>query len=193
MASTALLLIDLQNEVLHADGQMRGDLPAVAARLLDATRRLVAWSRERTYPVIWVRMAFRAGFVDASRGVRFGTSATAGRMLDGTWGAEIVDGIGRRAEDIVITKKRSSAFFNTDLDLVLNGLETRRLLVGGTSTNWAIESTVRDGDSRDYEMIVVRDATAARIAELHERIKGLVATEAPGGFVTRILGRELGL
>jgi len=168
VADTGLLLIDLQNDVLHPDGRMRGDLPAVTPRLLDATRTLVAWARERAYPVIWVRMAFRAGFVDASRGVRLGTAATAGRMLDGTWGAEIVEGIGRREEDIVVTKKRSSAFFNTDLDLVLNGLGTTRLVVGGTSTNWAVESTVRDGDSRDYEMIVVREATAARIAELHE-------------------------
>jgi ureidoacrylate peracid hydrolase len=168
VASTALLLIDLQNEVLHADGQMRGDLPAVADGLLEAVRKLVAWARERKHPVVWVRMAFRPGFVDASRGVRTGTSATAGRMIDGSWGAEIIGGIGRRDEDVVVTKKRSSAFFNTDLDFVLNGLGATRLIVGGTSTNWAIESTVRDGDSRDHEMIVVREATAARIADLHE-------------------------
>jgi ureidoacrylate peracid hydrolase len=168
VVDAALLLIDLQNEVLHPDGRMRGDLPAVADGLLDAVRKLVTWARERKHPVIWVRMAFRPGFVDAGRGVRSNTSATAGRMLDGTWGAEIVDGIGRRDEDIVVTKKRSSAFFNTDLDFILNGLGTKRLVVGGTSTNWAIESTVRDGDSRDHEMIVVRDATAARIADLHE-------------------------
>jgi nicotinamidase-related amidase len=140
----------------------------VANRLADATRQLVAWARDRAYPVIWVRMAFRPGFVDASRGVRSGTSATAGRLVEGTWGAEILEGLGRGPEDIVVTKKRSSAFFNTDLDLVLNGLGVRRLIVGGTSTNWAIESTVRDGDSRDLEMIVVREATASRMADLHE-------------------------
>jgi ureidoacrylate peracid hydrolase len=166
--ATALLLIDLQNEVLHPDGKMRGDLPAGADRLVAAVRDLVVWARARAHPVIWVRMAFRPGLVDAARGVREGTSATAGRLVDGTWGAEILDGIGREPEDIVVTKKRSSAFFNTDLDFVLNGLGVRRLVVGGTSTNWAIESTVRDGDSRDLEMIVVREATASRMAELHE-------------------------
>jgi nicotinamidase-related amidase len=166
--TTALLLIDLQNEVLHPDGGMRGDLPAAADRLVEAVRQLVAWARERSYPVIWVRMAFRPGFVDAGRGVRSNTSATAGRLIDGTWGAEILDGLGRRPDDVVVTKKRSSAFFSTDLDFVLNGLGIRRLVVGGTSTNWAIESTVRDGDSRDLEMLVVREATASRLAELHE-------------------------
>ena len=167
-AGTALLLIDIQNEVMHPDGQLRGDLPAAADRLVDATRQLVAWARDRSYPVIWVRMAFRPGMVDAGRGVRMNTSVTAGRLVDGSWGAEILDGLGRRPDDVVVTKKRSSAFFNTDLDFILNGLGVRRLVVGGTSTNWAIESTVRDGDSRDLEMIVVREATASRIAELHE-------------------------
>jgi nicotinamidase-related amidase len=167
-AGTALLLIDIQNEVMHPDGQLRGDLPAAADRLVDATRQLVAWARDRSYPVIWVRMAFRPGMVDAGRGVRMNTSVTAGRLVDGSWGAEILDGLDRRPDDVVVTKKRSSAFFNTDLDFILNGLGVRRLVVGGTSTNWAIESTVRDGDSRDLEMIVVREATASRIAELHE-------------------------
>jgi len=166
--ATALLLIDLQNEVLHPDGKLRGDLPAQADRLVHATRQLVAWARERSYPVIWVRMAFRPGLVDAGRGVRMNTSVTAGRLVEGQWGAEILDGLGRLPEDVVITKKRSSAFFNTDLDFVLNGLGIRRLVVGGTSTNWAIESTVRDGDSRDLEMIVVREGTASRMADLHE-------------------------
>jgi nicotinamidase-related amidase len=166
--ATALLLIDIQNEVMHPDGQLRGDLPAAADRLIHATRQLVAWAREKGHPVIWVRMAFRPGMVDAGRGVRMNTSVTAGRLVDGTWGAEILDGLGRQPDDVVITKKRSSAFFNTDLDFVLNGLGVGRVVVGGTSTNWAIESTVRDGDSRDLEMIVVREATASRMADLHE-------------------------
>ena len=168
MPDTAVLLIDLQNEVLHPNGTLRGDLPHVADALTGAVRRLVAWAREQELPVIWVKNAFRPGLIDAARSVRQGTAVTAGRFVDGTWGAEILDGLGRSPDDVVITKKRSSAFFGTDLELVLRGLGVERLVVGGTSTNWAIESTVRDGDSRDYTMIVVREATGARVAELHE-------------------------
>lgn len=168
MPKTALLLIDLQNDVLHPNGQLREDLPAVADDLIDAVGKLVAWARERRLPVIWVKNAFRPGLVDAARRVREGTAVTAGRFVDGSWGAEILDGLGRLPDDPVITKKRSSAFFGTDLDLVLRGLGVERLIVGGTSTNWAVESTVRDGDSRDYEMVVVREATGARIRDHHE-------------------------
>jgi nicotinamidase-related amidase len=88
--------------------------------------------------------------------------------VDGTWGAELVDGLGRLDSDIVVTKKRPSAFFGTDLNFVLKGLGVDRLIVAGTSTNWAVESTIRDADSLDYEIVVPREATGARMGDLHE-------------------------
>ena len=60
------------------------------------------------------------------------------------------------------------AVFGTDLEFVLRGLGIRRMIVAGTSTNWAIEATVRDAESLDYEVIVARDATGARMGDLHE-------------------------
>src|SRR2546422_3632625 len=116
MTKNALLLIDLQKEVLDPDGTLCGDLPKVANTLLEAVRKLVSWARERRLPVIWVRMAFRSGYIDASRSVRASAAEMAGRLVDGSWGAELVGGLGRMDDDIVITKKRPSAFFGTDLD-----------------------------------------------------------------------------
>jgi nicotinamidase-related amidase len=168
MSKTALLLVDLQNEVLHNDGTLCGDLRGVAPGLLDATRALIAWARERTIPVIWVRMAYRTGYVDASRWIRDLADDLAGRLVEGTWGAEIIDGLGREPDDIVITKKRSSAFFATDLDMILRSLDVQHIVVGGTSTNWAVEGTARDAESLDYRVTVVREATGCRIQKMHE-------------------------
>ena len=168
MPKTALLLVDIQNEVLHANGTLGGDLSKVASTLLEAVRRLVAWAHEHKLPVIWVRMAFRPGYIDASRNVRASAAEMAGRLVVGSWSAELVDGLGRQEDDIVITKKRPSAFFGTDLNFVLRGLEVERLIVAGTSTNWAIESTVREAESLDYQVIVAREATGARMGEMHE-------------------------
>jgi nicotinamidase-related amidase len=165
MPRTAVLLIDLQNEVLHPDGGLAGDFPATAGPLLDAIRSLVGWARSVGVPVIWVRLAFRPGHVDA---VRDSMSRTKGTLLDGTWGAELFEGLGREPDDIVITKKRPSAFFDTDLRVVLRGLGVDRLIVGGVSTNWAVESTVRDGHSHDIRMVVVREAVGTPFADLHE-------------------------
>jgi nicotinamidase-related amidase len=165
MPRTAVLLIDLQNDVLHPDGGLAGDFPATAEPMLDTIRRLVAWARTADLPVIWARLAFRPGHVDA---VRDSMSRTKGTLVDGSWGAELFDGLGRTADDIVITKKRPSAFFDTDLRVVLRGLGVERLLVGGVSTNWAVESSVRDGHSHDLQMVVIRDAVGTPFKDLHE-------------------------
>ena len=168
MTKTALLLIDLQKEVLDPKGTLNEDLPRFLPRMLEATRELVSWARQRQLPVIWVRMGFRPGYVDASRSIRGSAMARAGLLLDGSWGAEIVDDVGRLDDDVVITKKRTSAFFQTDLDFVLRGLGVDRLVIGGTSTHWAVESTVRDAEALDYDVVVVSDATGSRQAEFHE-------------------------
>ena len=165
MTGTALLLVDIQNEVFHPDGALAGDFPTRAASMLAAVRRLVDWAHARELPVVWLRLAFRPGHFDA---VRDSMSRTRNTFVDGSWGAELLDGLGRRDGDIVITKKRPSGFFQTELTLVLRGLGVDRLIVGGASTNWAVESTVRDGHSHDLEMIVVRDAVATPFEDLHE-------------------------
>ena len=165
MSRTCLLLVDIQNEVFHPDGALAGDFPGQAASMLEAVRRLVRWAHTRGNPVIWLRLAFRPGHFDA---VRDSMSRTKGTFLDGSWGAELLDGLGRTDEDIVITKKRPSGFFDTDLRVVLRGLSVDRIVVGGGSTNWAVESTVRDGHSHDYEMVVAADAVGTPFADLHE-------------------------
>ncbi len=165
MTRTALLLVDIQNEVFHPDGALAGDFPARAESMLAAVRRLVDWAHDRELPVVWLRLAFRPGHFDA---VRDSMSRTRNTFVDGSWGAELLDGLGRRGGDIVITKKRPSGFFQTELTLVLRGLGVDRLIVGGASTNWAVESTVRDGHSHDLQMIVVRDAVATPFEDLHE-------------------------
>jgi len=91
-----------------------------------------------------------------------------GRLVDGTWGAELIEGLGRRPEDVVITKKRPSAFFGTELHFILRGMGIDRLILAGTSTNWAIESTAREGESLDFQIVVPRDATGARMGAFHE-------------------------
>ena len=168
MPRNALLVIDVQKEVLDPKGTLCGDLPKVADELLAAVRTLVDWAHGQDIPVIWIRMAFRPGYVDAPLSVRETAADMAGRLVDGSWGADIVDGVGRRDDDIVITKKRPSAFFGSDLDWVLRGLGVERLIIAGTSTNWAVESTVRDADSLDYRVVIAREATGARMGDMHE-------------------------
>lgn len=165
LTATAVLVVDMQNETLHPDGRLAGDFPSRADGLLQSVRRLVGWAHGHSIPVIWLRLAFRSGHFDA---VRNSMSREKGTFLDGEWGAEIIEGLGRHPDDVVVTKRRPSGFFDTDLDIVLRGLGITRLLVAGISTHWAVESTVRDGHSHDYEMIVIRQAVGSPFPEFHE-------------------------
>lgn len=176
MRRTAVVLVDLTNEVLHEKGTLGGDLQKVARGLLDAARKLVSWAHEHDVAVIWMRTAFRPGYVDASRNMRASAAELNGRLVDGTWGAELMDGIGRDARDIIITKKRPSAFLGTELDFVLRTMGIEQIVLAGTSTNWAIESTARDAESLDYKVLVARDATGARMGAFHEPALRSMAT-----------------
>lgn len=182
MSRTALLLVDIQNEVFHPDGVLAGDFPAQAAPMLDAVRRLVDWGHRTGLPVVWLRLAFRVGHFDA---VRDSMSRKRGTFVDGTFGAELLDGLGRLETDIVVTKKRPSGFFDTDLAIVLRGLGVHKIIVAGASTNWAVESTVRDGHSHDYEMVVVREAVATPFTELHE-----ASLRSMGSVFARVAGLD---
>lgn len=191
MKARALILIDLQNDINHPDGGLADTAPTNAQALAVAARELVSWAREQSIPVIWTRLAFRRGHLDA---VRNSISRRRGTLLDGTWGAELLDGMGREEDDIVITKKRPSAFFATDLDLVLRALRVDQLVIAGGATNWAVESTVRDAHSRDYEVIVARDATGSFDEDLHAAsLKSMGAIFARIASVAEIVGGRMDL
>lgn len=87
----------------------------------------------------------------------------------GSAGSEFVPEIDVQDDDIVITKRRYSAFYGTDLDLVLSNNGIEELLVCGVSTNACVESTVRAAYDRDYRVTVIGDCTAAASRpDLHE-------------------------
>jgi len=66
--------------------------------------------------------------------------------------------------DVVISKHRYSAFFETQLDSVLRARGIETLMFTGATTSVCVESTVRDATFRDYRPIVLRDCTAEPIA-----------------------------
>lgn len=77
----------------------------------------------------------------------------------GTEGAEFVPELDVRGSDVVVTKHRYSAFYNTALDTYLSANDVSHLLVGGVAADVCVESTVRDAFSRDYEVTVLADCT----------------------------------
>lgn len=78
-----------------------------------------------------------------------------------TWGAEIVEGLKPQKGDIVIEKQRYSAFFATNLDMILKSYNSKYIVFTGVATNICVEASLRDTFYLEYFSILISDACAS--------------------------------
>lgn len=178
-----LLIIDMQNELLHPQGKLYNNgFPREFGALVPNVCRLLAAARARGVPVIFVYTAYHPSFVDASP---LSPSRKSGSLVEGSWGAKILEEIAPHEGEIVIRKRRPSAFFETSLDSTLRGLGARALFMCGVATNRAVESTARDAFNRDYRLFLIADGTAARSVAAHN-----TSLESLGGFFGKVVNAD---
>ncbi|MDT0319161.1 isochorismatase family cysteine hydrolase [Streptomyces millisiae] len=167
MSATAILVIDMQNGFVHPDGSVpRAGLgvPGVDA-VVDAMVGLVEAARATGLPVVYTRHVYRENAPEMSPRIRAAFApvlAVDPRMLArGSWDAEVVAELRPEPGDVVVDKSRYDAFLHTDLEPMLRALGVDRLVVGGVLTNYCVESTVRSGVERGFDIAVAADCTAA--------------------------------
>ena len=81
-------------------------------------------------------------------------------LVDGTAGVEIFPDLAPRVGEHVIKKHRYSAFFGTDLDIILRGWGIETVIMSGTTTENCCHATARDAMFRNYRVVFLSDATA---------------------------------
>jgi nicotinamidase-related amidase len=159
-SEVALLVIDMQNDIVRKythDDYMR--------KTIDVIKDMVQWAKERKVPVVYVRVCFRQSHVDAAAS----SPDRERHYLEETeHGSQIIDELRPASDALVVVKRRTGAFYGTDLEIVLRGLGAKTLLFTGTSTARAVESTVREAHSRDFKCIVLSDGCYARTREMHQ-------------------------
>lgn len=89
-------------------------------------------------------------------------------ILRGTWGAEIIDELKPQPSDLIIEKRRFSAFAGTDLDMTLRSFGIKYLVFTGVTTNVCVESSLRDAYHLDYFPILLSNATVAPKTAMYE-------------------------
>lgn len=171
-AGTALLIIDMQNGFLHAQGSCAGiGLPCDALRsALPGCRQLLEAARRDGMPVIFTRYVYRPDYSDGGVVIRefFPDLASAGALQAGSWDADVVDELAPRDGELVVDKNRPSAFYGTPLESYLRGVRADSLIVCGVTTNVCVETTVRDAMQRDLKVWVAGEATAEFDRDRHE-------------------------
>ena len=181
---TALLLLDLQNEMVSAEGKIgAGPLSQAIedAGVLERAGSVLDWARAAGLEIVHVRLGFRTDYLDAlSVAPRIQKLKENGAAQLGEWGTEFAREVAPRADELIITKQCVNPFFNTQL---LNWLLHRgvdHIVLAGVVTNLVVEATARYADDAGLAVTVLSDCCAAPDPELHrfsvERILPMFGT-----------------
>ncbi len=166
---TVLVVIDPQNDFLHADGwyAQQGIDIAHMQRIIEPTRQLLEDVQAKNIPVVWTRHGSRSA-EDAGPFMQLRPFLKEGGLRQDSWGYEIYEELGPRAADWYVEKSRLSAFYNTNLEGVLRTLNADTVLFAGVLTNQCVAASSKDAMYRDFRPIVIEDCTGTTMPHLHE-------------------------
>ncbi len=170
--NTVLVIVDMQKDFLD-DGA-----PCFIAggrSVVPATARLLNWFRGEGMPIIHVITVWQKDGVDMSR---FTTSEELMKrgLREGEPGIQPVDELTPRENEYVVHKKRYSAFYGTELEMLLRSLGAVHVVVAGVATNYCVRSTVHDAAFRDFLPVVASDCATSYTVEEHEQSLRDIAT-----------------
>jgi isochorismate hydrolase len=157
---SCLLVVDMQNFFLNPKSPTytHGGLA-----ILPNIAKLIKAYRKKKLPVIYTAHMHKSNEID---GGILGWWWE-GMIIENTKEAEIHPDLTPLPAEKVIHKHRYSAFYNTDLEIVLRCLGITDLIITGVMTNLCCESTARDAYFRDLRVFFLLDATGTVNEELH--------------------------
>jgi len=148
-SNTALLVMDVQPGIV----ERAGDKDTYLTR----ARSAVDHAHARGMRVVYVVVGFRAGAPEASEAFR----AHAASFTDPNPAMTPADG------DVVVTKRRVSAFAGSDLEVLLRANDVRHLELCGIATSGVVLSTIREAADKDYQLTVLSDLCVDADPEVH--------------------------
>jgi ureidoacrylate peracid hydrolase len=172
---TAVIVVDMQNAFVKKGGYfdlVGYDLSGTQG-IIAPCREIITAARQRGARIIYFQMGCSPDFSDRgpadspynlkAKGLRLIHQRPEVKdkfYLYGSWGAEIIEELEPRAEDIVVKKQKYDGFIGTNLEIILSTFGIRYLAFVGTATNLCVESTLRHAFFLDYFPILVSDAVS---------------------------------
>ncbi|MFJ3799550.1 cysteine hydrolase family protein [Streptomyces sp. NPDC090088] len=166
VGNTVLIVVDIQGgdvepsaartEIPHMDGR---------AERMPRVHELIRRTREQGIPVVWIQEVHKPNLVDI------------GRELDGSEGphciegwpeTELSQGLRPRPDEFLIRKRRYSAFFGTELEIVLKAYRAETLFLIGGLTDVCVHYTAVDAHQHDYRVRVVTDCVGGSSRQAHD-------------------------
>src|SRR4051812_1095528 len=157
--SVALILIDVINDMEFEDGERLFENALPAAKKLAALRRR---AKDAGVPVIYVNDNFGKWRSDFRQQL--------GHVLDdGVRGQPIAELLRPGEDDYFVLKAKHSGFYHSQLDLLIQYLQVRTVVMAGFTTDICVLFTASDAYLRDLDIIVPPDCSAAATGEQHQR------------------------
>jgi ureidoacrylate peracid hydrolase len=163
---TALVLIEFQNDFTSEGGALHGAVKPVMddSNMMANTIATVEQARAAGITIIHVPITFVKGYYEITEhpyGILKGVVDNTA-FVKGSWGAAISDSMTPHEGDIIIEGKRGlDTFTSTNLDFILRSKGIENIVLGGFLTNCCVESTMRTGYEKGYNVFTLTDCTAA--------------------------------
>ena len=160
----AIIVVDMLKDNFRKEAHL--SITSEALRIIPSIKKLLDHGRRRAWSIIFACDSFLEGdFIFQGR--------MKPHSIRGTKGAEVIQDLNPLAMEMVLEKRRFSAFFKTDLDQTLRTLSVDTTVVAGISTHVCVLMTAMDALSHDFRSIIIEECCAAHKKEVHRAALGL--------------------
>ncbi len=154
----AIIVVDMLRDNFKKEAHF--SITSEAMQIIPNIKKLLDHGRGRAWPIIFACDSFlERDFIFQGR--------MKPHSIRGTKGAEVIGDLNPLATEMVLAKRRFSAFFKTDLDQTLRTLTVDAVVVAGIATHVCVLMTAMDALSHDFHSIIVEDCCAAHKKEVH--------------------------
>jgi ureidoacrylate peracid hydrolase len=155
--TTAVIVIDMQNDFIASGAPLETPM---GRALLPALKKLIDHARGRGMKVIYTTHAHRRNGCDMGLfGEIYPPIRDRVGLVDDSAGIDIYPDVAPLSDEVVIKKHRYSAFFGTDLDIILRTEKIETVVVAGVTTENCCHATARDAMFNGYRVAFISDAT----------------------------------
>jgi len=197
---TALLVVDLQNDFVHEEGAQH--VMGHNKRLTAEQRETIVRNNERLVDamhatgnaVVFAVTTQRPDMLDVAAPPiaprNKPVPAGLDYLVEGSWGAQVMEGVAVGDDDLVIGKKGRSAFGFTPLHRILRNLGVRHCIVTGGGIHGCVEDTIREGAALGYTLDIASDAVYEPDSPNLEVIRGRASLKPTAEIVTALVGER---